>query len=577
MIITCSQCKTSFNLNEKILKPSGSKVRCSKCKNVFFAYPPEPVDAPEAPLREESHIAGFDVDTGSEDNFKENRENDAQSDDLDFSDDEDFFETGKNGAVGIDAGELDFSLEMDSDDAEGETDAGDGGDELGALMLPDSDDSFDADDLGDLELEHDEDTEDIELGDDSGDIDLSELEKILKLDGITDANESGLEKETDAFNFDLEPDTGIDAIANVDEQAEISAEELDLSDIEKMLEIDETGIDAEDEPEDEPEDEELEFDLELEPDQKVGAPVSEIEFEPDELDLSELEDTLDEDQVALPADAADLDLDFDLSLEEDEAETGDRSDLETSGVTKAKTGLRPDFDIGEDKEFADLAEMAEKEAELIKTFEMGEPEGDTEIEEEEPFSAVEETDERDRYLPPVPVKKGVSLPLVVLLILSLLAGGVYLVHLYTDIKIPYLSELTTPEVIDAGGLKMTTFGISSRFVENQHAGRFFVITGKIKNGYPEPRSSIKISGKLYSKGKTLEKAKTVFCGNLLTNTELGEMDVEAINKRLSNPLGDNRSNENVAPGKILPFMVVFTELPENLEEYTIEVIGSLAD
>ena len=574
MIITCSQCKTSFNLNEKILKPSGSKVRCSKCKNVFFAYPPESVEAPETPLREESQIAGFDVDTGAEDNFKENRENDARSDDLDFSDEEDFFETGKNGAVGIDAGDLDFSLEMDSDDPEGETDAGDGRDELGELALPDADDLFDVDDLGDLELEHDEDKQDIELDDDSGDIDLSELEKILKLDGITDTKESGLEKETDAVNVDLEPDTGIDAVVNADEQAEISAEELDLSDIEKMLEIDESGIDAEDEHEDE----ELEFDFELEPDQRVGAPpVSEIEFESDELDLSELEDILEEDQVALPADAADLDLDFDLSLEEDDAETGDRSDLETSGVTKAKTRLQPGFDIGRDKEFPDLAEMAEKEAELIKTFEMGEPERDTEIEEEEPFSAVEETDERDKNLSPMPAKKGVSLPLVVLLVLSLLAGGVYLVHLYTDIKIPFLSELTAPEVIDDGGLKMTTFGISSRFVENEHAGRFFVITGKIKNGYPEPRSSIKISGKLYSKGKTLEKAKTVFCGNLLTNTELGELDVEAINKRLSNPLGDNRSNENVAPGKILPFMVVFTELPENLEEYTIEATGSLAE
>ncbi len=574
MIITCSQCKTSFNLNEKILKPSGSKVRCSKCKNVFFAYPPESVEAPETPLREESQIAGFDVDTGAEDNFKENRENDARSDDLDFSDEEDFFETGKNGAVGIDAGDLDFSLEMDSDDPEGETDAGDGRDELGELALPDADDLFDVDDLGDLELEHDEDKQDIELDDDSGDIDLSELEKILKLDGITDTKESGLEKETDAVNVDLEPDTGIDAVVNADEQAEISAEELDLSDIEKMLEIDESGIDAEDEHEDE----ELEFDFELEPDQRVGAPpVSEIEFESDELDLSELEDILEEDQVALPADAADLDFDFDLSLEEDDAETGDRSDLETSGVTKAKTRLQPGFDIGRDKEFPDLAEMAEKEAELIKTFEMGEPERDTEIEEEEPFSAVEETDERDKNLSSMPVKKGVSLPLVVLLVLSLLAGGVYLVHLYTDIKIPFLSELTAPEVIDDGGLKMTTFGISSRFVENEHAGRFFVITGKIKNGYPEPRSSIKISGKLYSKGKTLEKAKTVFCGNLLTNTELGELDVEAINKRLSNPLGDNRSNENVAPGKILPFMVVFTELPENLEEYTIEATGSLAE
>ncbi|MBW2298056.1 MAG: zinc-ribbon domain-containing protein, partial [Deltaproteobacteria bacterium] len=31
MIITCEECSTSFNLDEKFLKPSGSKVRCSKC------------------------------------------------------------------------------------------------------------------------------------------------------------------------------------------------------------------------------------------------------------------------------------------------------------------------------------------------------------------------------------------------------------------------------------------------------------------------------------------------------------------------------------------------------------------
>jgi len=30
-------------------------------------------------------------------------------------------------------------------------------------------------------------------------------------------------------------------------------------------------------------------------------------------------------------------------------------------------------------------------------------------------------------------------------------------------------------------------------------------------------------------------------------------------------------NMNVAPGRVVPFMLVFSNLPENLEEYTIEV------
>jgi predicted Zn finger-like uncharacterized protein len=42
MIIECEGCRSKFNLNEALLKREGSKVRCSVCKNVFTAYPPEP-------------------------------------------------------------------------------------------------------------------------------------------------------------------------------------------------------------------------------------------------------------------------------------------------------------------------------------------------------------------------------------------------------------------------------------------------------------------------------------------------------------------------------------------------------
>ena len=35
MIITCEECKTNFRIDEAKVKPEGSKVRCSKCGNVF--------------------------------------------------------------------------------------------------------------------------------------------------------------------------------------------------------------------------------------------------------------------------------------------------------------------------------------------------------------------------------------------------------------------------------------------------------------------------------------------------------------------------------------------------------------
>ena len=40
MIIRCEKCDSRFNIDEKILKEGGSKVRCSVCKSVFTVFPP---------------------------------------------------------------------------------------------------------------------------------------------------------------------------------------------------------------------------------------------------------------------------------------------------------------------------------------------------------------------------------------------------------------------------------------------------------------------------------------------------------------------------------------------------------
>ena len=40
MIIECKNCLRKFNLNEHILKPNGSNVRCTKCGHIFRAFSP---------------------------------------------------------------------------------------------------------------------------------------------------------------------------------------------------------------------------------------------------------------------------------------------------------------------------------------------------------------------------------------------------------------------------------------------------------------------------------------------------------------------------------------------------------
>lgn len=44
MIIECKACARKYRLDEALLKPQGSKVRCTKCGAVFVAVPPPPAD-----------------------------------------------------------------------------------------------------------------------------------------------------------------------------------------------------------------------------------------------------------------------------------------------------------------------------------------------------------------------------------------------------------------------------------------------------------------------------------------------------------------------------------------------------
>jgi predicted Zn finger-like uncharacterized protein len=48
MIIQCEKCRTKFSLNESLIKKEGSKVKCSRCGNVFVAFPPEETFSEEA-------------------------------------------------------------------------------------------------------------------------------------------------------------------------------------------------------------------------------------------------------------------------------------------------------------------------------------------------------------------------------------------------------------------------------------------------------------------------------------------------------------------------------------------------
>lgn len=316
--------------------------------------------------------------------------------------------------------------------------------------------------------------------------------------------------ETEEEEFDL-TDLNLEEAMEPEPEAE---KELDLSDTEEMLDIEEKP-----EPEAEVEEEPVELELELDTEPVV-------------------EETPEEAEAALETDEDKIELSSLNIKEEPEAEVKEKPEepeleSELEGVDEEETKK-------EVEETVDLAPQADQlEAEGV----------------EKP-------------------KKRISAPVLIVLIIALLTGGTYATYVALksmNIKIPFIRPAVQDE---AGNLKIIAFDITDKFMDNSKSGKLLIISGKVKNEYSGARSFISVTGRLYAKEKVLLKTTTVYCGNVLSDQDLSSMDMNSINKRLSNLFGDNKSNVNVNPGKLLRFLIVFPNIPDNTEEYTIEVAGS---
>ena len=533
-----------------------------------------------------------------------------------------------------------------------------------------ADDGADALDLSDLEdlvgsdAETELEGEAVEALDDT-DLDLSDLDDIL------DAEEEPAQADLSAEGSDdLDLDLDLEAEPTTEEpilesSADLEgADELDLSDLDGLMESDETP--AETVPIEEV-GEDLELDFEVDEGAAETAAVETAET-PDQLDMPDLEKMLESDETPTSEGTEDLDLDLDLDLEtegaveastspaqqpsSDDAEFLDIEKIleESEDTALAESGaeetleldleavmdeaaqpkepeLELNLDLGDDmletESTLDISEPAEDDLEFNllgsdeETLQFGatqagatlideELEADSDLESSDDdfasgdFAATQDvqgdTDILDQpeagFAVPVK-KKRTRKPVLVALLLIVLCLVGYIVTQNLGIKIPFVSDLKIPYLSDVkipylsgllksedqdivGNLKITPMGktITHKFIENTSAGDIFVIVGQVRNEYDHPRSFIKITGKLYRKGKALAKTATVYGGNMLSDSDLARLDMAAINKRLQNRFGDNRSNIEVKTGKTLPFVLVFSKLPANLDEYTVEVSGS---
>jgi predicted Zn finger-like uncharacterized protein len=182
---------------------------------------------------------------------------------------------------------------------------------------------------------------------------------------------------------------------------------------------------------------------------------------------------------------------------------------------------------------------------------------------EEPFSSV-------------PVRRSSPWAVLLLLLLLLVGGGAG--YFYWADGLLDLDRIMArfggqpAQTLAPGQVRLTD--LHGAFVENTQLGPIFVIRGKTVNDFQETRSAIAVKGVLYNDGGKPLLQQTVFAGNPLDDTALRSLPFEKIEEHMNNQFGDSLSNLNIAPGKAIPFTIVFKNLPTDLAEFTVEVVDS---
>jgi predicted Zn finger-like uncharacterized protein len=100
--------------------------------------------------------------------------------------------------------------------------------------------------------------------------------------------------------------------------------------------------------------------------------------------------------------------------------------------------------------------------------------------------------------------------------------------------------------------------------------RILVIKGQVANLSTVEKSGIRIHAALLDNTDAVLVQQAVYAGNVLSGEEIRKGNRDALSKVMENRFGEGLANMHVAPGKAIPFMVVFFDAPANMESYKLE-------
>ena len=557
MIIRCEACQTRFRLADEKIKAGGTKVRCSKCKEVFTVMPPEP-----EPVEERVDYGSFNME--------------KVADEAPAGDSPTNEEPPSETSVTEDAAVPEESAQEESSDLDFSGLESEMGDAVAKDELVDEFSFVDTSQLQNTESAAREDTAEEDSPANEEPQEESSLDESTAFENAfseTDEPAGAME-----FEFNEEPEASESA----------SSDEIDFSTDEPSA-VDEIDFStAEDTDEREPSDE-FSFADDSGDDafafgdaeEELPTPASEETSEPDEFSFGDEDPFADDSSSEWEEKTASEDTSFDFeepqfdnneTAAESSAAQSDSDDLQFGEIAFASDTPEqeaPGFDSDDDFSSASMEQKEEPES-FSPSQESSRPPAD-DYDDEEPLPA-----------PPPPKKSSLARILVLLVLLLVILGGAAgllfiqegAINLNTIGQyLPFLQEYIGEAPVSSPGDRIGINVFESSYV-NGEAGQMLVIQGAAVNNHPATRSAITIKGVLLdAQGQTLLQ-QTVFCGNKLDDTTLKTMSFAAIEEAMNNQFGDSLSNMNVAAGASIPFTIVFRNLPDGLANIKVEVVDS---
>jgi len=126
-------------------------------------------------------------------------------------------------------------------------------------------------------------------------------------------------------------------------------------------------------------------------------------------------------------------------------------------------------------------------------------------------------------------------------------------------------------VAATGGINFAE--VKERFTKSTASGDLLVISGLAVNEFEYPVARVRLRGKILdSAGKVLGEIET-YAGNLLTDEELNRLTDKEVLAELQRQEGSDMPNVNIRSRASIPFMIVFSNPPKEVDEFIIELSG----